>query len=623
MPQHLALKDFHREVTLFRHRLLLASVILCICTFVLLAGLARLQIVKHDHFRTLSQENRVKILPIAPTRGLIFSREGTLLADNRPSYSLEITPERVRNLESELSELQRIIALDGNDLERFYDALKTKRRFESIPLRVNLNREEVARFSIDQYRFPGFEVKATLTRYYPLGVDLAHLVGYVARIDETDLDLIDRSNYSGTSHIGKAGVERAYESVLHGQVGYQQVEVNAIGRVIRVLEKTPPVPGRDIYLTLDLSLQQEALAALGDRRGAVVALDPETGGILAFVSTPGFDPNEFVNGIDPTSYAELRDSPDRPLFNRALQGQYPPGSTVKPFLALGALRHGLRSVESVTWCPGWYRLSGEQHRYRDWKREGHGHVDMSVAITQSCDVYFYRVAQDLGITRVHDFMEQFGFGRRTGIDLPGEAAGLMPSPEWKRKARKLPWYLGETLITGIGQGFTLATPLQLAVATAALARRGTVVQPHAVGEIEDSASRDAEVLESPEYVAAPEVSPDDWQTVVHFMEEVVHGARGTARRVGEGAPYRFAGKTGTSQLFGLSQGDTPAEKEIDERLRDHALFIAFAPADKPLIAVAIIVENGGSGSRTAAPIARKLFDHYLRVDATISGGGFR
>ncbi len=605
------IKNSGREADLFRRRVYVAVGLMLVLMVSVFAGLFRLQVLRHDHFRTLSHENRLKVVPIAPTRGLIFSRDGVVLAENRPSFSLEIIPERVGDIDAAIEALHGVVELNDEDVERFHQELRRRRRFENVPLRAGLSAAEVARFSVDRHRFPGVQIAAELARHYPHGELAAHVVGYVGRINEQELGYIDSSEYAATRHIGKLGAEHTYEPVLHGQVGYQQVEVNAQGRIIRVLERTPPRPGRDVYLTLDAGLQNEAVAALDGRRGAVVALDVETGAVLALASTPSFDPNPFVNGIRADAYRRLRDSPDRPLFNRALQGQYPPGSTIKPILALAALHYGVRSAGEQTWCPGWYSLPGGTHRYRDWKKTGHGHADLHGAIVESCDVYFYRLAHDLGIDRLHEFLTGFGLGRPTGIDLPGEAGGLVPSPQWKRRNRNLPWYPGETLIAGIGQGFMLATPLQLAATTAVLARRGGLPGPHVGGQVEDPVIREAAELPLREPDFDLQIEAAAWEAVSAAMEAVVHGPRGTARRAGLGADYHFAGKTGTAQLFQIKQNETLDDEEIDERLRDHALFVAFAPVRAPEIALAVLVENGGSGSRTAAPIARRLLDYYF------------
>ena len=607
----ITLKDKARESRLLRKRVLTALAVVLVLAAVLINRMVYLQVISHDHFATLSEKNRVKIVPIPPTRGLIYDRNGVVLAQNQPSFSLEVVPEAVDDIETSLQGLAEIIDIRESDLDRFRKLLKRKRAFEGIPLRFHLSEEEVARFAVNRHRFPGVDIEARLTRHYPLGATAAHVVGYVGRIDEQELQHLDAANYSGTSHLGKTGVEKAYESVLHGKVGYQHVETNAQGRTLRILDRTPPQPGDDLAVDIDVSLQAVAEAALAGENGAVVAIEPRTGGILALVSTPGYDPNLFVNGIDSGQYADLQQSTDRPLFNRALRGQYPPGSTVKPFVGLAGLEYEATTTDRETWCPGWYQLPGRAHRYRDWKRSGHGKLDLNGAMMQSCDVYFYDLALELGIDRIHSFMSRFGFGERTGVDIGGEVAGLMPSREWKRAVRNQPWYPGETLITGIGQGFTLTTPLQLATATASLAQRGERVQPRVVHTVIDPEAGESQAIDP---VAQPVVmlrDPAHWDLVIQSMVDVVHGTRGTARRIGLDSPYTIAGKTGTAQVFTIGQEEKYEAEELEKRLRDHALFIAFAPVEEPRIAVAVLVENGGSGSKAAAPIARKVMDHYL------------
>jgi penicillin-binding protein 2 len=517
-----------------------------------------------------------------------------------------------------IHELSTLIAISSTDVTRFNEQATKMRRFENVPLRFNLTEEEVARISIERHRLPGVEVVPRLDRYYPRGPDVVHAVGYVGMIDEEELDRLDRSDYTGTLHTGKLGAEKAFEKLLHGHVGFQQVEVNAQGRVVRVLDRTAPMPGRNVYLTLDVSLQDVAVTALAGRRGAIVALDPRTGAVLAMVSSPGYDPNLFVNGISVVDYKALLNSKATPLLNRALQGKYPPGSAVKPFLALAALHFGVRTVPDRTWCPGWYALKGSSHQYRDWKKGGHGHMDLTQAVAQSCDVFFYALAQDLGIDRLHAAFDRFGFGRPTGIDIGGESKGLVPSRAWKQRALKQPWYPGETLIMGIGQGYIQVTPVQLALATARMASRGRTPKPHLFAEARDVLTGKT-VLRN-DGTDAPtdsDVSDVHWQEVVRAMREVMHGPFGTARRSTQGAAYESAGKTGTAQVVGIAQNETYRAEEVAEEFRDHALFIAFAPLDAPRIAVAIIVENGGSGSGTAAPIARKLFDHFLGAPAAV------
>ena len=611
MGLNFTIKDTEEESRLIRLRIYSAVVIIILIVMVLVARLFYLQVIRHDHFITLSQSNRVKVLPIAPIRGLIFSRDNVLLADNQPSFSLELIPEQIDSLDKSIGQLSRLIDIDEDSVNRFKKLRREKRRFESIPLKFNLSEDEVARFSVERHKIPGAKVIARPYRHYPEKSTLVHALGYVARIDEKDLQKIVESNYLGTTHIGKLGVEKAYEDILHGHVGHQQVEVNAQGRIIRVLERTPPEPGKNIYLTLDLSLQTVALRLMQGRKGSIVAMNPNNGDILALVSSPAYDPNPFVNGIDSKSYKVLLSSRDTPLINRALSGKYPPGSTIKPFLAIAALMFGVRDVDEKTWCKGWYTLKGQDHRYRDWKKGGHWHVDLNYAIMQSCDVYFYTLAHDLGITRLNQALTNFGFGFKTGIDIGGESTGLVPSIDWKRSALNQPWYPGETLIAGIGQGYVLTTPLQLVTATAALANHGKRVLPRLVYKISDPISGESTLLPvaTPEYVAG--YKQEHWNFVIQAMEDVMHGARGTARRSGANAAYRIAGKTGTAQLFGIGQDEKYEKDKVPEHLRDHALFIAFAPARQPKIALAIVVENGGGGSSTAAPIGRKLLDHYL------------
>jgi penicillin-binding protein 2 len=610
-PLH-TIKDIAAEAGIVRGRVIAACVTVLLLAGVLVARMAQLQVVEYEHFSTLSEDNRVKIVPLAPTRGLIYDRNGVELAQNTPTFSLEIVPENVEDMTELLAELGKLVEISDEDSERFRSMLKKKRPFQSVPLRYRLSEEEVARISVNRHRFPGADVQARLTRSYPLGASAVHLLGYVGSMNEEDLQSVDAAEYRGTTHIGKTGVEQAYESLLHGRPGFQHVETNAQGRILRVLERSDPTPGSNIYLTIDASLQAVAERALGSENGAVVAVDPATGGLLAFASMPVYDPNLFVDGIDSKTYRKLLASPERPLFNRALNGQYPPGSTVKPFVGLAGLELETVTKDHELFCPGWYRLPGRERRYRDWKKWGHGKVNVTRSIVESCDVYYYTLAHEMGIEQLHDYLTLFGFGQRTGIDLHGESAGLMPSEEWKRRSKGQAWFPGETLITGIGQGFTLATPLQLAMATATLSTRGVRLRPQVVLRREDAVSQSSVDL-VPETLdtIAPHLEAN-WQTIINAMADVVHGPRGTARRIGVGATYRIAGKTGTAQVFGIAQDEEYDAEKLDKKLLDHALFIAFAPVDNPRIAVAVLVENGGSGSRTAAPIARKVMDHYFQ-----------
>lgn len=618
MPLTKAIKHVDEETALVRQRVRLAAAAVLAIALAILARVFYLQVIQHDHFTTLAQSNRIKILPVPPVRGLIFSSDGVLLAGNRSAFTLEIVPEQVQELDALLKDLGELVAISPGDLQRFEELRAGKRRFEGVPLRFNLSEVEVARLAVNRHRFSGVEIVARLNRHYPLGENLSHAVGYVGMIDEDEFERLDKSNYSGTTHIGKSGVEKAYEDLLHGYVGYQQVEVNAQGKKIREMEKKRPEPSKDLYLTIDASLQALAAHSLRGKRGAVVGLEPNTGAILVAVSSPGYDPNLFVNGIDRASYQALLGSKATPLLNRFLQGKYPPGSTIKPFLSLGALQAGWRKPGAKTWCKGWYSLPNSSHRYRDWKKEGHGSMNMINAIAQSCDVYFYALAHDAGVDEAHRILREFGFGERTNIDIGGEAAGLVPSKRWKKEKRGEAWYPGETLILGIGQGAMLATPMQLAVATATVANRGRRVRPYLLAEARDSVTG-RRVIKTSARAGGEKVSADGehWALIIESMREVVHGARGTARGSGAGAVYEFAGKTGTAQVIAIAQDEEYNEDEVPEELRDHALFVAFAPVAAPRIALVVIVENGGSGSTTAAPVARALFDHYL--GKTLSG----
>ncbi|MGD2137030.1 MAG: penicillin-binding protein 2 [Gammaproteobacteria bacterium] len=611
MPARLTLKDHFHETRLVMNRAVLLLVFAGILLLVLLGRLLFLQVIEHEHFTTLSEDNRVKLQPIPPNRGLIYDRNGILLANNLPSYRLEITPEQVDNMPGTLDALAEIITITGDDRSRFEKLLARKPRFEAVPLRFHLSDEEVAGFAVNRHRFPGVEITAGLARYYPQGKLAVHALGYVGRIDERALQSLDTSNYRGTTHIGKIGIEKSFESLLHGRVGVQQVETTAQGRVLRVLQRTPPVPGENLYLTLDSHVQAIAEQAFGDYAGSAIAIDPKSGDILAFVSLPSYDPNPFVNGIGYDDYAALKEDDKEPLFNRALRGQYPPGSTIKPFMGLAGLEQGVTGIHSKTYCPGFYTLPNNSRRFRDWKRGGHGTVDLHTSIVQSCDVYYYDLALSLGIDRIHEYLGHFGFGRRTGIDIRGELPGLLPSREWKRNRRDQPWFPGETIITGIGQGFFLVTPVQLATATAALANGGRIVKPKIIHTEQDANS--GELLPvHPEVLETITVNDQrNWDEVIGAMIDVVHSNRGTARKIGTDSPYRIAGKTGTAQVFGLKEEEKYNAEEIEEKLRDHALFIAFAPVEDPQIAVAVIVEHGGGGGSVAAPIARTIMDAYL------------
>ncbi|HIF52326.1 MAG TPA: penicillin-binding protein 2 [Thiotrichaceae bacterium] len=611
MAQETILKNSEHESSLIAKRVYISGLIILLLVLMIISRVFYLTVLEYDHFTTLSKSNRVKITPIPPIRGLIYSRDGILLAENKPIFSLEVIPEQIDDVDELINQLKKIISIEDNDIKRFKKSLKKKRRFENVALRLNLNEEEAALFAVNRHRFSGVDVVAGLNRYYPLGEELVHSIGYVARIDEDDMKKLNASNYSGTTHIGKLGIEKSYESLLHGDVGYQQVEVNAQGRVIRVLDRTAPKPGENLHLTIDISLQRVAIEALKNKRGAIVAIDPRNGDILTFVSSPGYDPNKFVNGIDTKSYKALLSSKDKPLINRATQGKYPPGSTIKPFMGLLALNNGVRNLNDESWCPGWFSLKGHEHRYRDWKKQGHGHTDLHKAIIQSCDVFFYILAHELGINRIHQGLSKFGLGKKSGIDISGESKALLPSREWKRKALGQAWFPGETLIIGIGQGYALTTPIQLAKATASLASRGNVVVPRLVFSTSSSITNEKKELPIKTEDKIIMNNERYWGDIIQSMRDVVHGVSGTAWRSGLNAKYEFAGKTGTAQVIGIAQDKEYNKDEISEEFQDHALFIAFAPVESPEIAVAIIVENGGGGSKTAAPIARKMFDNFM------------
>jgi len=602
------LKDHFAEARQFLNRTILALILIGLFTGVTITRLVYLQIIDHPHYTTLSNDNRVKITPIAPTRGLIYDRNGVILAENLPSYRLEIIPEQVGNMDAMLEQLATLVEINDEHSKRFRRALKRKRSFQAIPLRFLLSDAEVARVAAIQHRLPGVRITAGLTRHYPLGKATSHVVGYLGRIDERDLKRVDGTNYSASTHIGKTGIEKFYEDILHGKVGLQQVETNAQGRVMRVLKKTPPTPGMNLHLTLDTGLQRLAEQLFKAENGSLVAIDPNNGEVLALVSTPGYDPNAFVNGISHADFKTLRENPAQPLYNRALQGRYPPGSIIKPFLGLLGLDANVTSKHYELFCPGYYLLPGEERKFRDWKKSGHGTVDLDQAITQSCDVYFYDLALNLGIDRIAPFLAMFGFGQVSGIDMPVESAGLLPSREWKRTARGQAWYPGETLNTGIGQGFLLSTPLQLASATATLAMRGKRMRPHLLRNIDQQKISPDAVYELP---GVNNVAAHNWDYIIDAMEHVVTGRQGTARRIAT-RKYRIAGKTGTAQVFGIKQEEKYDADKIAKKLHDHALFIGFAPVEKPRIAVAVIVENGGSGGRVASPIVGQLINYFMR-----------
>ncbi|RMV95540.1 Penicillin-binding protein [Pseudomonas amygdali pv. tabaci] len=606
MPNPIPLKDHEKETRLVNQRLIACAVLVGLLAACLVARMYFLQVTEFDYHSTISENNRVHVLPIPPERGLIFDRNGEVLADNRPSFNLTLTRERAGDWHKVIDELMTLLELPDEDRILFDKELKQVRHpFEPATLLYELTEEQIAILAVNQYLLPGVDVAAQFVRHYPLGAHFAHSIGYVGRINEKEASHLD-NEYRGTQSIGKTGIERFYESELHGHVGYEEVETNAQGRVLRVLKHTDPVPGKNITLTLDAHLQAAAENALGDRRGSVVALDPETGEVLAMVSAPSFDPNLFVTGISFKAYAELRDSIDRPLFNRILRGLYPPGSTIKPAVAIAGLDAGAVTPGSRVFDPGYYQLPNYDHKYRNWNRTGDGWVDLDTAIMRSNDTYFYDLAHKLGIDRLSTYMNKFGIGQKVSLDMFEESPGLMPSREWKRATRRQAWFPGETLILGIGQGYMQATPLQLAQATALVANKGVWNRPHLARTIEGKAPVDENPM--PNIVLR---DPANWGRVNHGMQEVMHGARGTARKAAIGAQYRIAGKSGTAQVVAIKQGEKYDRTKVQERHRDHALFVGFAPADNPKIVVAVMVENGESGSGVAAPVVRQVMDAWL------------
>jgi len=607
------LKNLGRELARFQQRLKVGAIFIVLLAMGLLARAFYLQIVQHEHYIQRAESNRISLVPVAPNRGLIVDRQGRILAENYSAYTLEITRAEMASLERTLLELGQLIEVTPGQLRRFRRLLSESHEFETVPLKSKLTDEEVAILAANRYRLPGVEVKARLFRNYQAGPGMAHVVGFIGRINDSDLKNLREDkreqNYKGSVHIGKTGLEQSYETLLHGRTGFDQMETDSSGRAVRMLSRIPPVPGKDLRLHLDLGLQAVAEHAFGDYLGGLVALDPNTGGVLALVSKPGFDPNLFIDGIDPETWKSLNESPDRPMVNRVLRGVYPPGSTIKPFLALAGLELGLRQPSDSFVDPGYYSLPNSRHQFRDWKRGGHGVVDLRRSISQSCDVYYYKLAVDMGIDRMHDSLAKFGFGEKTGIDLEGESSGLLPSRDWKQRRWKTAWYPGETVISGIGQGYHLTTPLQLAATTAMLANGGNRIQPRLVEAVRDPLTQ----IWQPQARAKQQgvrFNPSNLAVVREGMMDVMRPG-GTAAASAAGAAYTIAGKTGTVQLVGIKQGARYDASRLARKHRDHALFIAYAPVENPTIAIAVMVENGGSGSGTAAPIARAVLDYYL------------
>lgn len=613
MKRTIEIRDHLSELHHFQNRLAISAGFVLFLFLILFARFFYLQVLESTRYHTLAEANRISISPIVPNRGLILDRNGTVLAQNYSAYTLELVPSKLSNFENTINELATIIPIKEIDRRRFKKLMEESNKFESLPIRTRLSEEEVARFAANSYRFPGVEIKARLFRQYPKGKSASHVVGYIGRINHKDLAGLeankDLANYKGTNHIGKIGVEQSYEKELHGIAGFEEIETDSAGRKIRVLSRTPPVSGNNLTLTLDTKLQEIAERAFGDRRGALVAINPNNGDVLAFVSKPGFDSNLFVNGIDFKNWDRLNNSIDRPLNNRALRGVYPPGSTFKPFMALAGLELNLRTPGYAISDPGYYQLPGSSNRYRDWKAGGHGKVNVHKSLVVSCDTYYYELANELGIDNISKFIGQFGLGKKTGIDIEGEASGLLPSREWKMRRHKQKWWPGDTISIGIGQGYNLATPLQLAFATSIIANKGTAFRPHLVKRIQNS--KTGEIFErAPQILYQLNLNPDNLAIVRNALIGVTKTG-GTAAKAGVGAGYTFAGKTGTSQVISIKQGEKYDEDAINERHRDHALFIAYAPAENPSIALSVLVENVSHGSSAATPIARQVMDYAL------------
>lgn len=629
------IRDHRAESALFFRRALVSFIGIAVLVGVLLTNLYHIQVQEHEDYQTRSNDNRIKIVPVSPNRGLIYDRNGVLLAENRPVYSLEITSEKVPNLEETLLALQKIMGVTEDDITKFQKERRRTRRFKSVPILDQLNEEQVALFSVNQHRFPGVEVKAYLKRHYPYGDALTHVLGYVAKINDRDIKRLEKaeklSNYKATRDIGKLGIERYYEDQLHGTSGYQEVEVNSRGRVIRTLKYVPPIPGQDLKLNIDIALQlyvQELLTerskdpATGEevvkhKRGSVVVLDPKDDSILAMVSSPSYDPNLFVKGISGKNYRELLNNPDRPLVNRVTLGIYPPASTVKPLIAVAALTEGVVTTKTTRNDPGWWVIPNSTSRkFRDWLRWGHGSVNIYKAIEESVDTYFYQVAYDMGIDRLSTWMNKFGYGEYTGVDIHEESKANMPTREWKQARYRQPWYQGDTIPVGIGQGYWTATPLQIAKATSVLVNNGVVHRPHLLqSTIEDGVETKTEFKDFPPITG---VKQSTWDVAKEGMHRVLYGHRGTARKAFYHTPYQAGGKSGSAQVFGLAENQKYNADELEERLRDHALFTAFAPFEDPKVVVSMVLENAGGGSSNGGPIARKIFDHMLLEPSAVN-----
>lgn len=612
------IRDYQAEARLFASRAIVAFFGIVVLMGLLVANMYNIQVNQFQDYQTRSNDNRIKVVPIAPNRGLIYDRNGVLLAENRPVFNLELTPEKIKDIDATIQELQTILEITPEQIERFHRERKRTRRFKSVPLLTQLNEKQVAVFSVNQYRFPGVEISATLKRYYPYGEVLTHVIGYVSRINDRDMQRLIReekdANYQATRDIGKLGIEKYYEDLLHGTAGYQEVEVNSRGRVIRTLKYVPPVPGKDIVLNLDINLQLYVHQLLDGRRGSAIVLDPRDNGVLAMVSSPSYDPNAFVHGISGKAYRDLLNDKNRPLVNRTTLGIYPPASTIKPFMAVAALQEGVITPNTTRNDPGYWRIPNSDTRpFRDWLRWGHGRVDVIKSIEESVDTFYYQIAYDLGIDRISNWMMMFGFGDYTGIDIYEESKANMPTRDWKMSRHKTPWYKGDTIPVGIGQGYWTATPMQIAKATSVLVNNGAVSAPHLLKSTIDNGDN-FEEQETSEYVTYPPIQnvPEKyWDIAKEGMRRVNHGTRGTARRSFYNMSYQTAGKSGTAQVFGLGENEEYNADEIAKHLRDHALFTGFAPFDDPKVIVTLVLENAGGGSSNGGPMARKIFDRVV------------
>ncbi|EAS73945.1 TPA: penicillin-binding protein 2 [Vibrio alginolyticus] len=612
------IRDYQAEARLFASRAIVAFIGIVVLMGALVANMYNIQVNQFQDYQTRSNDNRIKVVPIAPNRGLIYDRNGVLLAENRPVFNLELTPEKIKDIDATIQELQTILEITPDQIERFHHERKRTRRFKSVPLLTQLNEKQVAVFSVNQYRFPGVEISATLKRYYPFSEVLTHVIGYVSRINDRDMQRLIReekdANYQATRDIGKLGIEKYYEDLLHGTAGYQEVEVNSRGRVIRTLKYVPPVPGKDIVLNLDINLQLYVHQLLDGRRGSAVVIDPRDNGVLAMVSSPSYDPNSFVHGISGKDYRALLNDKNRPLVNRTTLGIYPPASTIKPFMAVAALQEGVVTPNTTRNDPGYWRIPNSNTRpFRDWLRWGHGRVDIIKSIEESVDTFYYQIAYDMGIDRISNWMMMFGFGDYTGIDIYEESKANMPTRDWKMSRHKTPWYKGDTIPVGIGQGYWTATPMQIAKATSVLVNEGEVIAPHLLKATIENGN-DFEEQQATEYVTYPpikNVPKKYWDMAKEGMRRVNHGTRGTARRSFYKMNYETAGKSGTAQVFGLGENEEYNADEIAEHLRDHALFTGFAPFDDPKVVVTVVLENAGGGSSNGAPVVRKIFDRVV------------